>query len=222
MSYYASLVNTLTGVFSLTAASKSDINSHMTSIRGKDYRQILETVYTMNSCEDEESFLDVLIPSMSQMFHADCITFHLIRGYPYHLEVAESRSFKPTEHNLNEDKVYPGLYKDSFYQRSPLLKEALSSPKAVLKLGESISLKDWERSELYNNFILPQNLYWEMFLTLRWKSNLEGMITLWRSKSQGDYAGNEVMKAEFGSPSDVGRTQCFFGIEGQPAKIQLS
>jgi DNA-binding CsgD family transcriptional regulator len=197
----------------LTAARKSDIKSHMTAMMGKDYRQILETVYTMNSCEDEKSFLDVLIPSMSHMFHADCITFHLIRGYPYHLEVAESRSFKPTEHNLNEDKVYPGLYQDSFFQRSPLLKEALSSSKAVLKLGESISLKDWERSDLYNNFILPQNLYWEMFLTLRWKSNLEGMVTLWRSKGRGDYAGNEVMKAELLAPHLMLAARNVFSVE---------
>jgi DNA-binding CsgD family transcriptional regulator len=75
------------------------------------------------------------------------------------------------------------------------LKEAIASPKTVLKFGESISFTDWERSDFYNNFMLPQNLYWELFLTLRWKNNLEGMITLWRSKKQPDYEDAEVLKA---------------------------
>jgi DNA-binding CsgD family transcriptional regulator len=32
-------------------------------------------------------------------------------------------------------------------------------------------------------------------MTLRWKSNLEGMITLWRPKNQPDYEDREVLKA---------------------------
>jgi DNA-binding CsgD family transcriptional regulator len=172
----------------------------MTNITDKDYRDILDTVYTVNCCEDKESFLDILMPSMIHLFHADCVTFHLIKGYPYHIKIVESRSFKSAEHNLNEDKVYPELYKDNYFQCSPLLKEAVSSSKVILKVGESISLKDWERSSLYNSFIAPQNLYWEMFLTLRWKNNLEGMITLWRSKEEGDYKANDVLKAEVLAP----------------------
>jgi DNA-binding CsgD family transcriptional regulator len=88
------------------------------------------------------------------------------------------------------------LYKDSYYQHSPLLKGAISSSKTVLKFGESVSLRDWDRSDFYNNFMLPQQLYWELFLTLRWRNNLEGMITLWRSKKQPDYEDREVSKAE--------------------------
>lgn len=166
----------------------------------KDYRDILDTVYSVNCCEDRESFLDILMPSMIDMFHADCVTFHLIEGYPWHIKVVESRSFKSERHHLNEDKVYPGLYKENFYQQSPLLREAVSSSKVILKIGESISLKDWEQSEIYNHFIVPQNLYWEMFLTLRWKNNLEGMITLWRSKDNGDYGVGDILKAEVLAP----------------------
>jgi DNA-binding CsgD family transcriptional regulator len=166
----------------------------------KDYRDILDTVYTVNCCEDRERFLDILMPSMIKMFHADCVTFHLIQGYPYHIKVVESRSFKSAAQHLDEDKVYPELYRDNFYQQSPLLKEAVASSKVILKIGESISLREWERSDLYNEFIVPQNLYWEMFLTLRWKNTLEGMITLWRSKEQGDYGGSDILKAETLAP----------------------
>lgn len=172
----------------------------MTSVTNKDYREILDTVYALNCCQDKESFLDTLMPSMSQMFHTDCITFHLIQGYPLHIKVVESRSFKPARRSLNEDKFYPELYKDNFYQQSPLLKEALSTSKLILKIGESISLNDWERSDMYNRFIAPQNLYWEIFLSLRWKNNLEGMITLWRTKGQGDYDYSDILKAELLAP----------------------
>jgi DNA-binding CsgD family transcriptional regulator len=167
----------------------------MARMTGKDYRDILNLVYLANRCEDVKSFVDALFPSITQAFNTECATFQLIKGYPQHITIVESRSFKSDNRNLYEDKYYPILYKDSFYQHSPLLKEATSSSKTVLKFGESISIRDWERSDFYNNFMLPQNLYWELFLTLRWKNNLEGMITLWRSKKQPDYEDKEVLKA---------------------------
>jgi len=180
----------------------------MARLTGKDYSEVLNLVYLANRCEDVESFIDALFPSIMQAFNTECATFQLIKGYPGHINIVESRSFRSDSpnsdshilhnsdsHILYEDKYYPTLYKNSFYQHSPLLKEAISSSKTVLKFGESISFRDWERSDFYNNFMLPQNLYWELFLTLRWKNNLEGMITLWRSKNQPDYEDREVLKA---------------------------
>jgi DNA-binding CsgD family transcriptional regulator len=172
----------------------------MTRLTGKDYRDILNLVYLANRCEDIESFVNTLFPPIMQVFHAECVTFQLIKGYLSHTEIVESRSFKSDSHNLYEDKYYPILYKDSFYQYSPLLKEAISSSKTILKFGDSISFRDWERSDFYNNFMLPQHLYWELFLTLRWKNNLEGMITLWRSKKQLDYEDRDISKAEMLAP----------------------
>jgi DNA-binding CsgD family transcriptional regulator len=167
----------------------------MARLTGKDYSEVLNLVYLANRCGDVESFIDALFPSIMQAFNTDCATFQLIKGYPRHMTIVESRSFKTDNRNLYEDKYYPVLYKDSFYHHSPLLREATSSSKTVLKFGESISFKDWEKSDFYNKFMLPQNLYWELFLTLRWKNNLEGMITLWRSKKQPDYEDREVLKA---------------------------
>jgi len=172
----------------------------MARLTGKDYRDILNLVHLANRCEDIESFINTLFPSITQVFHAECATFQLIKGYPQHTEIVESRSFRTDSHNLYEDKFYPILYKDSFYQYSPLLKLAISSPKTILKFGDSISFRDWERSDFYNNFMLPQHLYWELFLTLRWKNKLEGMITLWRSKKQLDYEDREVVKAAMLAP----------------------
>ena len=168
----------------------------MARLTGKDYREVLNLVYLANRCEDVESFINMLFPSIMRAFHVECTTFQLIKGYPRHINIVESRSFKSDSYTLHEDKYYPTLYKDSFYQHSPLLTEALSSSKIALKIGESISFQDWDRSDFYNYLIRPQHLYWELFLTLRWKNNLEGMITLWRSKNQPDYEDRDVLKAE--------------------------
>jgi DNA-binding CsgD family transcriptional regulator len=167
----------------------------MARLTSKDYREVLNLIYLANRCEDLEGFINALFPPIMQAFNTECATFHLVKGHPRHVTIGESRSFKADSHNLHEDKHYCPLYKDSFYQHSPLLKEATSSSKIALKLGESISFKDWEQSILYNDFIRPQHLYWELFLTLRWKNNLEGMITLWRSKKRPDYEDREVLKA---------------------------
>ena len=172
----------------------------MARLTRKDYRDILDLIYLANRCEDVESFINTLFPSIMQVFHAECATFQLIKGYPQHTEIVESRSFRTDNRNLYEDKFYPILYKGSFYQYSPLLKQAISSPKTILKFGDSISFRDWERSDFYNNFMLPQHLYWELFLTLRWKNKLEGMVTLWRPKNQLDYEDREVVKAAMLAP----------------------
>jgi DNA-binding CsgD family transcriptional regulator len=172
----------------------------MARLAGKDYRDVLNLVYLANRCEDIESFISTLLPAIIKVFYAECITFHLIKGHLSHTEIVESRSFKADSHSLYEDKYYPSLYKDSFYQHSPLLTKALSSSKIALKLGDYISLQDWEGSVLYNGLIRPQHLYWELFLTLRWKNNLLGMITLWRNKQQPDYKDSDVLKAEMLAP----------------------
>jgi DNA-binding CsgD family transcriptional regulator len=170
----------------------------------KDYREILNTVYSVNRCEDRERFLDTLIPSLVHIFHADCVTFQIIEGCPFQIQVVESRSFKPENASrLSEDTFYPQLYKDNFYQVSPLLKEALASTKTVLKIGESITLKEWERSDFYTNFMVPQHLYWEMFLAMRWQYLLNGMITVWRSRDQKDYDNCDIEKAAILTPHIV-------------------
>ena len=168
----------------------------MARLTSKDYRDILNLIYLANRCENIESFVNTLYPCVMQAFHAECATFQLIKGYPHHIEIVESRSFRTDNNTLYEDRYYPVVYvKDSFYQRSPLLNEAISSAKTVLRIEDSVSLRDWERSDFYNDFMLPQHLYWELFLTLRWKNRLEGMITLWRPKKQLDYEDREVLKA---------------------------
>jgi DNA-binding CsgD family transcriptional regulator len=166
----------------------------------KDYKDILNLIYHANRCEDMDSFIGTICPSMMQIFRSECATFHLIKGYPQHVNIDESRSFKRDCNNLVEDKYYPTLYKHGYYHQSPLLKEAMSSSKAVLKIQDSLSLKDWEKSDMYNDFIRPQHLYWELFLALRWKSNLKGVITLWRPRSQPDFEISDIVKSELLTP----------------------
>ncbi|NQT31149.1 MAG: helix-turn-helix transcriptional regulator [Deltaproteobacteria bacterium] len=167
-----------------------------------DHRDILNLAYLANCCEGLESFEDILSVHLSRIFHAECTTFHAIKRYDSsRVKMAETRSFyfdgnSPKE----EDKLYPKLYDDYYYKRSPLLTEALSSSKTVFKTGDSISFQDWERSDFYNNFIRPQHLYKQLLLALRWKDNLIGMITLWRSKKQPDYGKRDVLKSEMLTP----------------------
>jgi DNA-binding CsgD family transcriptional regulator len=168
----------------------------MVRVNSGDYRDILNLVYLASRCVDMESLIHTLFPPLMQVFRAECATFQLIKGYPRYIQIVESRAFRSDSQNICEDKYYPVLYRDLYYQQSPLLKRAISSSKNIFKFGGSISFSDWEKSDFYNNFMLPQQLYRELFLTLRWGNNLEGMITLWRSKKQPDYDDKDVLKAE--------------------------
>jgi DNA-binding CsgD family transcriptional regulator len=183
------------GIF-LTFEIKNDIYSYMARMTRRDYLDVFDLIYNANRCEDMDGLVGAICPSIMQMFHTECCTFQLIEGYPRPVKIVESRSFKSDGLNPVEDKYNPSLYKDGYYQYSPLLKEAISSSENIFKIGDSISLRDWESSDFYNEFISPQHLYWEMFLPLRRKNNLEGMITLWRSRKQPDYKTSDVSKAE--------------------------
>jgi DNA-binding CsgD family transcriptional regulator len=166
----------------------------------KEYQDILNLVYYANRCEDMDSFIGTICPSMMQIFRSECATFHIVKGYPRNIDIGESRSFKRDCQNLVEDKYYPTLYKDGIYHQSPLLKEALSSSKTALKIEDSLTQKDWERSDMYNDFIRPQHLFWELFLPLRWKNQLKGVITLWRPRNQPDFEISDITKSEILTP----------------------
>jgi DNA-binding CsgD family transcriptional regulator len=172
----------------------------MARLTGKDYREVLNLIYLANRCVDIKSLIYTLFPPLMQVFRTECVTLQLIKGYPGYIKVTESSSFRSGSHGLVKDIYHHTLYKAYLYQHSPLLKEALSSSKIALKLGDYISTQDWERSVLYNHMIRPQHLYWELFLGLRWKNNLEGFITLWRPKNQPDYEDSDVLKAEILAP----------------------
>ncbi len=172
----------------------------MPRLTDKDYREVLNLIYLANRCEDIDGFVKTLFPFIIQVFNVECATFHLIDVYSNKHDVIEARSFKSDSRNIYEDSYYPALYKNAFYQYSPLLREALSSSKIVLNVGQAVSCKEWEKSILYNDFIRPQYLYWELFMTLRWQNILQGMVTLWRSKKQPEYNERDISKAEMVAP----------------------
>lgn len=186
----------------MTGKLKSDMLSHVTVLTNTDYRDILNLAYLANCCEGLESFEDILSVHLSKIFRVECTTFHVIKRYDSsRVKMAETRSFYFDGDSLKEeDKFYPKLYNDYYYQYSPLLAEALSSSKIVLKIGDSVSFQDWERLDFYNDLIRPQHLYRELFLALRWQGNLIGMITLWRSKEQPDYSERDVLKSVMITP----------------------
>ena len=187
------------GIF-LTTVIKDAIYWRMTRLTSKDYQDTLDLIYTANRCHDMDTFISNVFPPLVKLFSTECITFQLLRGYPWHVKITESRSFKSDYRNMSEDKVFPNIYKENYYQQSPLLKEALATSKNVLKIGDSISYEDWAKNDMVNDFIRPQQLYWELFMSLRWKNSLRGMITMWRSEKQPDYADIDIAKAEILSP----------------------
>jgi DNA-binding CsgD family transcriptional regulator len=171
----------------------------MAKLGEDDYLSLLRLVYLANSCENINSFTKRCLPAIARAFSSEIATFHLLEGPPQNPTVTESMGCTP-EGLKAYGKYYPDLYKDYYYQRSPLLKSALSSRETALKIIAHISLKEWERSDFFNNFIVPQHLYWEMFVGLRWHNKLEGMITLWRTRKDSDYDENDLAKAEIIAP----------------------
>lgn len=160
----------------------------------KDYVDIFDVIYSANRCEDIDDLIGTVCPMIMDMFRTECCTFQLIDGYPKHIEITETRSFKSDGHNLIEDKYHPSLYVNGYFHHSPLLNKAISTPNKSLKIGDSVSLRDWENSDFYNDFISPQHLYWEIFQPLCRGNELKGAITLWRPRERPDYEPSDLAK----------------------------
>lgn len=172
----------------------------MAVLSEKDYRDVLDLVYLANSCQDIEQFVTHFLPAVSRAFRSEIATFHLLQGNPRKPKIGESRSFYSEKSSLVEDTYNPKIYKEYYYQQSPLLKEAISSPQQALKIAAVMSQKDWERHEFFVDFILPQHLYWELFLALRWENKLAGVVTLWRQRKQEDFIDSDLLKGEILAP----------------------
>jgi DNA-binding CsgD family transcriptional regulator len=172
----------------------------MAVLSEKDYSEVLNLIYLANSCPDIEYFVTNFLTEVSRSFRSEIATFHLLQGNPQRPSVGESRGFYTDTNHSVEDKYNPKLYKDYYYQYSPLLNEAIVSSQQVLKIAAVMSQRDWERHEFFNDFILPQHLYWELFLALRWKDKLAGVVTLWRQRKQDDFRDTDLAKGAILAP----------------------
>jgi DNA-binding CsgD family transcriptional regulator len=172
----------------------------MTVLSEKDYREVLDLVYLANSCQNLEHFVTNFLPAVSRSFRSEIATFHLLQGTPQNLVIRESRGFFSDTSRSEEDIYNPKLYKDRYYQQSPLLNEAISSSQQVLKIAAVMSQEEWERNEFFIDFILPQHIYWELFLALRWENKLAGVVTLWRQRKQEDFLDSDLLKGEILAP----------------------
>ena len=172
----------------------------MTVLSEKEYGEVLELIYLANSCGNIEQFITHFLPVMSRSFHSDIATFHLLRGDPKQPVISESRGFYTDSTRSGEDKRNPKLYQDYYFRKSPLLKEAIESPDLAFKIAAVMSADNWERHEFFYEFILPQHIYWEMFLALRWDNQLTGAVTLWRQKKGEDFDDTELMQGEILAP----------------------
>lgn len=172
----------------------------MTVLLEKDYQEMLSLIYLANECRDMEHFINGFLPAVSRVFRSEITTFHLLKGDSMNPVISESRGFITDGLNTGEDKYNPGRYRDYYYQQSPLLKEAMSSTRQAFKIAAVMSPRDWEMNEFFHDFILPQQLYWELFLALRWENRLAGMVTLWRPKKQDDFQDEDLLKGQLLTP----------------------
>ncbi len=182
--------------------------NEMTRLTDADYFHMLNLTYIANSCEDINSFRNRCLPAISRVFNSKLLTFHIVKGSFQHMKIAESTGLDSTGRSLVNTQDYQAgledqylkLYDDRFYRQSPLLKAALSSTNVALKIGADIPINDWEKSDFFKYFIVPQQIYWELFIVLRWHNRVQGMITLWRPKEKSDFSDVDMLKAEILAP----------------------
>lgn len=174
----------------------------MVKLDDKEYRKMLDLVYRANSCENTKDFYQHVCPLALNIFNVECVSLSLINGFssPSYLRVLDSKAFRSLNKKVVEDSFSSSLYKNIYYKDSPLLKKAISSSKTIFKVGDSIPINEWEQSSFYRSFITPQNLYWGLFLALRYKNHMYGMVSLWRSDKRLDFKNDEISKAKIITP----------------------
>ncbi len=116
--------------------------------------------------------------SLAELFNLEQSTFFLIdsQGYlfdPIALNV-ESRAI--------DSYVTHFQNKDIFHPRNLPRKKYLQNP--VMYITDVMSLKDFERTEYYNDFLKAQGVYHETIVSLTGKGRLLGGIGLYKPKNE--------------------------------------
>lgn len=155
----------------------------MNSIGQRRLKDILELVRTAYSTPNQDVFRNEILNALIKTLQIDKAIF-----------IIRDKDFKYTDFMAkNIEEKYVCCFKDYYHQYDPFnLISGAVLKKSTVHLKQLVSYPSFLRTEYYNDFLRPQQIYHKIMVYLGSKEKLQGMIALFRPQGSLDFAEEEV------------------------------
>lgn len=159
----------------------------------RDLKDVLLVSRIALECNQVNELRREVLTVLEKTFKADSSNFFLIYGSDQKVSL---------DHVINrgiEDK-FLSLFRQYYYRLDPFYKNVFPPHTTVITTEQIIPLKEWVRSEYYNDFLKLQCIYDEMVIYLKSGMRKVGVVALFRPKKTANFSEGEMAKAELMAP----------------------
>ncbi|MEL7647320.1 MAG: response regulator transcription factor [Sedimentibacter sp.] len=144
----------------------------------KDYDKILQFISQIHNGKGDYRY--ELLKNISNIFSFNYLTFHLIDS--------DGRFSSPIGLNISGQlfQMYAEYYfkTDIFH---PINMGYFMMTKKTIAITDLMSLKQFEATEYYKDFLKKDNLYYEVAMPLKFNNQLIGALGIFRPKEEGNF-----------------------------------
>lgn len=157
----------------------------------EDVSNVLDIIRVANSHVEVDSLRNETLKILHRKFQTENCTFFLSNN--------SGNLVNPVAINLDAHNLY--LYESHFRVYNPFDTEDVKNSDKVAVLDEHLFLKnEFFKTEYYNDFLKPSNIYHQLVIIIRSQKKLLGAIGLHRRKETGDFGNRELMIAQMIAP----------------------
>lgn len=147
---------------------------------------ISQMIYRINQCNSYEEFSMTALSNLKGLIKfSKGVSFQAMRRN------GKVILKKTCGLNMQNEQTNEDFYLERNY--GPKWIDYLSAPWSnVFRYSEISETTEWENSQIYQEVLKPQNLYYGLYTTLVYNDRALGALVLWRSKEDGDYCQRDL------------------------------
>jgi DNA-binding CsgD family transcriptional regulator len=170
----------------------------MENILPKKYHKIFQVIHSAHRYCDFDSYIKEILDNLSDCFQFD----------RSHIFLQKENPSLPTYYLKNMETKFTQQYMDYYYLKDPLkfCIGPASSPRlnlgplherGVVMWQDFLSYESFVSSEYYNDFLKPQNIFFEVMGYLKFEESMLGIIGLYRSRESKIFSNRERQDLKF-------------------------
>lgn len=170
----------------------------MENIVHKKFDGIFQVIHSAHRFYDCDSYIKEILNNLSDCFQFD----------RSHVFLQKEDNSTPTYYLKNMGKKYSQQYLDYYHNMDPLgfCTGPASNPrltlgprheKGVVRWQNFLSYKSFVSSEYYNDFLKPQNIFFELTGYLKFEDSFLGIIGLYRSREAKAFCSKDIQGLKF-------------------------
>jgi DNA-binding CsgD family transcriptional regulator len=163
----------------------------MELLRSQDFKDILSIMRVASSYLDKDIFRQKLLDSFLRIFHMENSIFFL----------ADENSKLTDFMGENIDEKYIRDFVNYYHRDDPFrLIQGRFHGSRIISLENLVSYSSFLDTEYYNDFLRPQKIYYKTVIYLKSRTELLGIIGLFRPKGVGNFSEKDLRMMKILTP----------------------